>query len=85
MTYSTNASRVAKMLDEILAGKTKFICLNDNMDHSSNESEAVVKEIEKFYLTLFPLPSSFELPPGKRNTELYLSEYLARCVPMISK
>lgn len=69
------------MLDEILAASFKFICLNDNMDHASNESVAVVKEIEKFYLTLFPLPSSFELPPGKKNKELYIRDYVARSVP----
>jgi hypothetical protein len=67
-----------KMLDEILSSNFKFICLNDNMDHASNESVAVVKEIEKFYLTLFPKASSFELPPGKANRELYLADYMAR-------
>ena len=44
------------------------------MDHNNPESDKVVVELIKFYETLFPKPSSFELPPGQKNTILYVDQ-----------
>jgi len=38
---------------------------------------ALADLLEAFFLSFFPFPSSFELPPGKRNEYLRLDAYNA--------
>jgi len=73
----TNATDVLRALDGIRHKKQKFICLNDNMNHSNPHSVEVVKVLQEFYKSLFPNISSFELPEGQTNKYLYLDEHLA--------
>lgn len=60
---------------------SRKICLNDNMNHSSPDTPAVVKVLHDLYTALLPLPSSFELPPNVRNAYLYIDGiFLSLCV-----
>lgn len=72
----TNASQVEKSLDGVRERRQKFICLNDNIDHTNPESTHVVRVLHDFYESLYPLPSSFELPENETNTFLYIQDYL---------
>ena len=62
------------MLDEIRKEKKKFICLNDNIDHSKEGAELSKIILIDFYESLFPLPSQFEIPGQYRNRFLHLRE-----------
>lgn len=56
----------------------KFICLNDNLDPDREEDNAVARAIlHDMYESLFPQPSSFELPPEFRNRFLHMTELQA--------
>ena len=39
----------------------QFLCVNDLMDHSQPESAIAKQELEKFYETIYPFKSEFEL------------------------
>lgn len=60
----SNYSKVLNGLDSIRKYPKKFICLNDDLDHSSGGEEIVKVKgaIRSFYESLFPLPSQFEVP-----------------------
>jgi len=74
---STNASQVQGRLDGIRARKQKFVCLNDNMNHSDPEARKVVAVLKELYENFFPTPSQFELPIGVVNSYLHIDELLA--------
>ena len=59
-------------LDSVRQRQSKFVCINDNMKNPSKELEQALRN---FYLSFFPEPCVFELPPGARNPTLYLDEY----------
>ncbi len=59
-------------LDSVRQRQSKFVCINDNMKNPSKELEQALRS---FYLSFFPEPCVFELPPGTRNPTLYLDEY----------
>ena len=69
-----NASAVLQQLDAIRGKKKKFVCLNDNIDHSKKDAELIKALLVDFYQSLFPIPSQFELPQEYRNKFLYVSE-----------
>ena len=62
------------MLDDIRKHKKKFICLNDNVDHSKEGAELAKLILVDFYESLFPQASSFEIPGQYRNRFLHLHE-----------
>lgn len=62
-------------MDGIRKKKHKFVCLNDNLDHFNSTTPMIKQMLVDFYLSLFPHPSSFELPPGKYNEFLYIDHY----------
>ncbi|XP_077868278.1 N-acetylglucosamine-1-phosphotransferase subunits alpha/beta-like, partial [Saccoglossus kowalevskii] len=70
----TNVSHVIGQLDDIRRNPKKFICLNDNIDHSSKEAHVVKAVLQDFYEALFPIPSQFELPREYRNRFLHVQE-----------
>ena len=45
----------------------KFVCLNDNIEHSNPDANMVKAVLQDFYEALFPLVSQFELPRDYRN------------------
>lgn len=71
---SDNATIVQRKLDRILARRPKFICINDNMNHSSPGSVGAVVAVKGFLNDYFPRPSSFELAPGRENAFLHTWE-----------
>jgi UDP-N-acetylglucosamine-lysosomal-enzyme len=58
-------------LDSVRARRTKFICINDNMEDPSQE---VIDLFQDFLESFFPKPSSFELTDGRINKYLRLEE-----------
>ena len=62
-----------RQLDSVRARQSKFVCINDNMQHPPKELE---KALQDFYESFFPLPSIFELKAGARNPTLYRDEYM---------
>ncbi len=62
------------MLDELRKKKKKFVCLNDNIDHSKRGAEMAKVVLVDFYESLFPLPSQFELPSNYRNRFLHVQQ-----------
>ena len=73
----SNESILEEELNELRAKRRKFICLNDNFEHSTNSTrELNLRQIlNNFYTSIFPLRSKFEHPPGKLNEFLYIEQY----------
>ncbi|XP_047346543.1 N-acetylglucosamine-1-phosphotransferase subunits alpha/beta isoform X2 [Vespa velutina] len=74
---TSNVSLTVQLLDEIRRDPKKFICLNDDMDplrHSENEIVRAL--LNDFYRSLYPLKSTFELPPQFRNRFSYREELI---------
>lgn len=69
-----NASAVLHQLDAIRGKKKKFVCLNDNIDHSKKDAELIKALLVDFYQSLFPIPSQFELSQEYRNRFLRVGE-----------
>lgn len=67
-----NATTTRAQLDSVRARQSKFICINDNIQNSTPELDAMLRD---FFTSFFPTPSIFELPPGRSNPTLYLDEY----------
>lgn len=59
--------QLQEKLDGIRERQHKFICLNDNIDHTHPKAKEAVQIMNDFYKSLVPIRSSFELPPGERN------------------
>lgn len=70
-----NTSRALGHLDWIRKNKRKFICINDNINHGSESAHTVKSLIKEFYMSFYPIPSPFELPPNYRNRFFYMDEY----------
>jgi hypothetical protein len=76
-------NRTIDQLNSIRARKTKFVCVNDDMQHPTPD---MVEFLQAFYRSFFPHPSQFELPPGSaRNPPgvgpkgLALRRWVKRC------
>ncbi|XP_076472169.1 N-acetylglucosamine-1-phosphotransferase subunits alpha/beta-like isoform X2 [Babylonia areolata] len=69
-----NVSKVVGQLDDIRKNPKKFICLNDNIDHSSEEAKTVKAVVQDFYESMLPVPSQFELPREYRNRFLHMDD-----------
>ncbi|XP_067931267.1 N-acetylglucosamine-1-phosphotransferase subunits alpha/beta-like [Watersipora subatra] len=70
----TNLSSVVGQLDDLRRHPRKFICLNDNIDHSNSEAMQVKALLADFYESLFPIRSQFELPADYRNRFLHADQ-----------
>lgn len=69
-----NATKALRKLDSIRAKRTKFICVNDDMNHSRADGEAL-QMMQDFYRSMFPKPSAFELDAAKeRQVPLVVKE-----------
>ena len=69
-----NSTIVQHNMDHVLYKRAKFLCINDNMNHSHPEYPAVVDAIQGLLRRYYPEPSRFELPNGRRNPFTYLDE-----------
>lgn len=70
----TNGSTVVGQLDDVRKNPKKFICLNDNIDHESEDAKTVKAILHDFYESVFPLRSQFELPLEYRNRFIHVDE-----------
>lgn len=73
----TNKTLVLRSLDGIRDKHNKYICLNDNMNHSDPHSLLVIEAVHDLYKSLYPFPSPFELPEGEINKFSYIDDILA--------
>ncbi|XP_066946144.1 N-acetylglucosamine-1-phosphotransferase subunits alpha/beta [Macrobrachium rosenbergii] len=71
---TSNVSVVVHMLDEVRKHPKKFVCLNSNLDPKSKDNELIHALVQDTYESLFPVPSTFELPMNYRNRFLYVKE-----------
>jgi hypothetical protein len=69
-----NITNTLNQLNSVRYRKTKFICINDQMESPTPQLKQILKD---FYLSFFPYPSQFELPSSRVNPTLYFDEYLA--------
>ena len=73
-----NATLVRERLDGLRVRMPKFLCLNDDMNktHQQSESSAASQQaLREFYLDYFPQPSPFENPPDRPNRFLSLADW----------
>lgn len=73
----TNRTSAVESMDGIRHKRHKFICLNDNINHTDPHAPEVVRAIHDFYKALFPSPSPFELPEGQINKFLHTDDLIA--------
>ena len=66
-----NISHAISKLDQVRRNEKKFLCINDDMNHASEEIEVVKNLLSDLYLTFFPKPSQYELPHEYRNRTLF--------------
>ncbi|KAH8069170.1 hypothetical protein JL720_12078 [Aureococcus anophagefferens] len=59
---SDDYNATKSQLDSIRARRTKFICVNDNVDDMTPELAALFRD---FFASYYPRRSQFELPPGR--------------------
>ncbi len=72
----TNSTSLLPKLDGIRQKRHKFLCLNDDLNHTNPEAKRVIKVVQDLLRTLFPDPSPFELAPGVYNKHLWVQDYL---------
>lgn len=72
-----NATVVGSQMDHVLHKRPKFLCVNDNMNHSHPEHKRVVATLQQLFAAYYPRASMFELPDGQRNPFLSLDEKAA--------
>lgn len=76
---SSNVSQVVATLDNLRKHPKKFVCLNDNTDPPEDfpdYDKRMVQAVLIDYLeSVYPIPSSFELPSDYRNKFLHTFEY----------
>ncbi|XP_044260231.1 N-acetylglucosamine-1-phosphotransferase subunits alpha/beta [Tribolium madens] len=73
---NSNLTQVINQLDDIRRNARKFVCLNDNLDHSQTTNNDVIQRLMfDFYTSLFPVPSKFELPQQYKNRFSYIEDY----------
>ena len=70
-----NATVAQRQMDHMLLKRSKFMCINDNMNHSNPAASEVKKVIYDFMNDYFPIPTEFELPDGVQNKHLHTFEY----------
>jgi len=74
MLGKQNYSDVVKVFDDMKLKAPKFICINDDM---KDDNEELVQLLHDFFVSYFPFPSPFELPPSRYHKHNYLHEIMA--------
>lgn len=73
----TNISESIAKLDNIRFKRNKFVCLNDNINHTSPNAKETIAAIQDLFKALYPHPSPFELPHGQTNKFLHTEDLFA--------
>nr|XP_057934400.1 N-acetylglucosamine-1-phosphotransferase subunits alpha/beta-like isoform X3 [Doryrhamphus excisus] len=71
---TNNMASALRHFQEVRTQPKKFICMNDDIDHSKSNAKEVQMKMAEFYHAMFPQPSQFELPKEKINRFLYMDE-----------
>uniref|UniRef100_A0A3Q2YY12 Stealth protein CR4 conserved region 4 domain-containing protein n=1 Tax=Hippocampus comes TaxID=109280 RepID=A0A3Q2YY12_HIPCM len=73
-----------RKFDDVRQRPRKFIYINDDLDHTQSTAQQVQTKLVKFYQSMFPRPSQFELPKGTSNRFLHMDELLLSyfCTPL---
>lgn len=69
-----NRTLALREMDGIRAKRNKFVCLNDNINHTSPDAKETIEAIHDLFKALYPDPSPFELPDGQINKFLHTDE-----------
>uniref|UniRef100_A0A3Q2YX68 EF-hand domain-containing protein n=1 Tax=Hippocampus comes TaxID=109280 RepID=A0A3Q2YX68_HIPCM len=69
-----NLAEADRIFDDIRKRPRKFICINDDLDHTQSRAQEVKKKLAIFYQSMFPRPSQFELPKGTSNKFLHMDD-----------
>lgn len=67
LRVGNNATVVGRELNSIIRQPPNFICINDEVDYTREDTALVQAALRGFFQTLFPVPSLFELPDERRN------------------
>ena len=66
--------QIVEHLDDLRRNPQKFICINDNMDHSKESAHMAKLYIRDYFESVLPKPSQFELTSNYRNRFLRVKE-----------
>ena len=77
VSLTTDLELVEQSMRQFLLHPTKWMCLNDDLDHTDPASRRVVRRVHEFYDFLFPTPSQFEYHDSTRNELLHVSDIVA--------
>eukprot|EP00759_Apiculatamorpha_spiralis_P029324 PhF_6_TR31510/c0_g1_i2/m.46426/K08239/GNPTAB; UDP-N-acetylglucosamine-lysosomal-enzyme len=69
-----NLTVVQNQMDHVLYKRPKFLCINDNMNHTHPDHPRIVDVVQKLLRMYYPTPSPFELPDGTENEFLHLED-----------
>ncbi|XP_019750610.1 N-acetylglucosamine-1-phosphotransferase subunits alpha/beta-like [Hippocampus comes] len=72
----SDVAEADRIFDDVRQRPRKFICMNDDLDYTQSTAKQVQNKLAKFYQSMFPRPSQFELPEGKSNRFLHMDEHL---------
>eukprot|EP01059_Diplonema_ambulator_P003086 TRINITY_DN12724_c0_g1_i1.p1 TRINITY_DN12724_c0_g1~~TRINITY_DN12724_c0_g1_i1.p1 ORF type:complete len:1088 (+),score=329.81 TRINITY_DN12724_c0_g1_i1:47-3310(+) len=70
-----NATVVQRQMDHMMWKRARFMCINDNMNHSDPANREVLNVLLTFMKDYFPIATEFELPDGVENKHLHTFEY----------
>ncbi|CAM1302043.1 Uncharacterised protein g3139 [Pycnogonum litorale] len=70
----SNVTNILNQLDSVRKKPTKFICLNDNINHRHKDAKIIKTFIRDFFESMYPTRSRFELPSNYRNQFGHIDE-----------
>ncbi|XP_061124446.1 N-acetylglucosamine-1-phosphotransferase subunits alpha/beta-like [Syngnathus typhle] len=62
-----NLAEADRIFNDLQRNPRKFICINDDLDHTQSVAKEVQKKLAQFYQSKFPQPSEFELQTSNRS------------------
>nr|XP_061809459.1 N-acetylglucosamine-1-phosphotransferase subunits alpha/beta-like [Nerophis lumbriciformis] len=71
-----NVAEATRQFNDIKARPKKFVCINDDIDHSQSNAGNMKAKMAEFYKSMFPQPSQFELPQKMFGKFLHMDEYV---------
>lgn len=61
LMVTNNKTVLRDKLNHILSRKYKFLCLNDNINYTNDDTHDILEEMKSFFNLMYPLKSPFEL------------------------
>ena len=74
----SDVDKAKKNFDSIIRNHPKFICMNDNMNHDSENQPEIYKLYSEFHEKMFPNRSPFEYQNSQINEYLNIEHYNLR-------